>query len=67
MTFLPDGDRVYTFWRQIVLSNHVRGAQVHDARLVAIMLAYGVSHILTLNQADFLRYTGVQAIHPSQL
>jgi predicted nucleic acid-binding protein len=67
MTFLPDNERVYSIWRQLVTPNDVRGVQVHDARLVAIMQAYGVTHILTLNQPDFLRYTSIQAIHPSQV
>lgn len=55
MTFPVDSDQVYSIWRQLVLANNVRGVQVHDARLAAIMTAYGVTHILTLNQPDFLR------------
>ena len=67
MTFLPDNDRVYSIWRQIVLANNVRGVQVHDARLVAVMLAHGLTQILTLNQPDFARYRDLNVIHPSQL
>jgi predicted nucleic acid-binding protein len=67
MTFLPDNDRAYSIWRQIVLANNVRGVQVHDARLVAVMLAHGLTQILTLNQPDFARYRDLNVIHPSQL
>lgn len=67
MTLLPDTARVYPIWRQLVTAHNVCGTQVHDARLAAIMLAYGVTRILTMNQPDFLRYAGVQAIHPSQV
>jgi predicted nucleic acid-binding protein len=67
MTFLPDTSEVYSIWRQLVIANNVRDVQVHDARLAAIMRAYGVSRILTLNQPDFLRYPDIQAIHPSQV
>ena len=67
MTFLPDNDQVYPIWRSLVRVNNVRGVQVHDARLVAVMLAHGLGHILTLNQSDFQRFASVQAIHPSQL
>ncbi len=67
MTLLPDNEQVYSIWRQLVLANNVRGLQVHDARLAAIMQAYGVAHILTLNQPDFLRYAEVQVVHPSQV
>jgi predicted nucleic acid-binding protein len=67
MTFLPDNEEVYSIWRRLVMANNVRGVQVHDARLAAIMQAYGLTRILTLNQPDFLRYENVQAIHPSQV
>lgn len=67
MTFLPDNEEVYSIWRRLVIVNHVRGVQVHDARLAAIMQAYGLTRILTLNQPDFLRYANIQAVHPSQL
>jgi predicted nucleic acid-binding protein len=67
MTFLPDSEDVYSIWRRLVMSNNVRGVQVHDVRLVAIMQAYGLTRILTLNQSDFLRYVNIQAVHPSQV
>jgi predicted nucleic acid-binding protein len=67
MTFLPDSEEVYSIWRRLVVAHQVRGVQVHDARLAAIMENYGLTHILTLNQADFLRYANIQAIHPSQV
>jgi hypothetical protein len=31
------------------------------------MRAYGIPRILTLNQPDFLRYTEIEAVHPSQV
>ena len=67
MTFLPDTDQVYSTWRQLVIANNVRGVQMHDARLAAIMRAYSLTYILTLNQPDFLRYSDIQAVHPNQL
>jgi predicted nucleic acid-binding protein len=67
MTHLPDSERVYSIWRQLVIAYKVHGIQVHDARGAAIMQAYGVTHILTLNQADFLRYAGVAAVHPGSV
>jgi len=67
MTFLPDTDQVYSIWRSLVITQNVRGVQVHDARLAAIMQAYGISRILTLNDQDFLRFADIQPIHPNQL
>jgi predicted nucleic acid-binding protein len=66
MTFLPDTVEVYRIWRRLVEQHAVRGVQVHDAHLAATMFSHGVPHILTLNQADFVRFEGVEAIHPSQ-
>jgi predicted nucleic acid-binding protein len=65
MSFLPDSEAVYREWRRIVLQYGVLGVQVHDARLAAAMHVHGVSHILTLNAADFGRFTGITALHPS--
>jgi predicted nucleic acid-binding protein len=67
MTLLPDNEQVYSIWRRLVVANNVRGVQVHDARLAAMMQAHGVTRILTLNEPDFLRYSGIQAIHPHQV
>jgi predicted nucleic acid-binding protein len=65
MTFLPDSAQVYSIWRQLAVEKRVQGVQVHDAHLVAAMLAHGLTHILTLNGADFLRFDGITAVHPS--
>jgi predicted nucleic acid-binding protein len=65
MTLLADGEAVYREWRRIVAQNEVSGVQVHDARLAASMYVHGVSHILTLNVADFVRFSGIDAMHPS--
>jgi predicted nucleic acid-binding protein len=63
---LPDSQAVYPQWRRLVVTYGVSGSKVHDARLVAFMLVYQVTHILTLNTADFLRYSpeGIVAIDP---
>ena len=74
-TTLPDDDRVYEIWRQLIAAKGVSGKQVHDARLVAFMLVYGVTHILTFNGADFRRFetlppnlgNGIVVVHPSAL
>ena len=61
---LPEPPTVHAIWRQLVIAHRVRGRQVHDARLVAVMLANGISHILTFNVSDFARYPGIVAIDP---
>ena len=66
MTLLPDGATVYREWRRIVVQHAVQGVQVHDARLAATMYVHSVSYILTLNVADFNRFSGLTAMHPSK-
>lgn len=67
MRLLPDREAVYHEWRRIVVEDNVSGVQVHDARLAAIMHVHGVSHILTLNVADFTRFQGLTVLHPDNL
>jgi predicted nucleic acid-binding protein len=67
MTLLADSEAVYREWRRIVVQYNVSGVQVHDARLAAAMYVHGISNILTLNVADFSRFAGLNAIHPSNI
>lgn len=65
--FLPDSPAVFDEWRALVLTHQVRGAQVHDARLAAVMRVHGIARILTNNPRDFRRYPHVQAVMPDEL
>ncbi len=64
---LPDMPTLYSEWRRLVVTFSVSGVQVHDARLVAAMKVNGITHILTFNTADFVRYAseGIVAINPT--
>jgi predicted nucleic acid-binding protein len=66
---LPDSPAVYGEWRRIVVNYGVSGVKVHDARLVAMMLVCGVTHILTFNTKDFARFSleGIVVIDPTQV
>ena len=55
LRLLPDGLPVHQEWRKLLVTYKVSGAQVHDAKLVASMLVYGVKRILTFNDKDFAR------------
>lgn len=59
---LPDSPAVYPEWRRLVVSFGVAGVQVHDARIVAAMIVHNVSHILTFNTTDFVRYTAMNIV-----
>jgi len=62
----PDTSAIYPEWRRLIIQFGVSGAKVHDARLVATMIAHTTTHILTLNTADFTRYAsiGIVAVDP---
>ena len=64
---LPDSPNVYPEWRQLVVNYGVSGVQVHDARLVATMISYNITHILTFNTKHFTRYAseGIVAVDPA--
>jgi predicted nucleic acid-binding protein len=66
-TRIPDSPDVYPAWRNLVLTFGVSGAKVYDARLVALMQVQALTHILTFNTQDFVRYAniGIVAIDPS--
>ena len=64
---LPETPGIYAHWRQLVVSVGVSGVQVHDARLVAVMLTHGVSHLLTFNTDDFKRFTAITLVHPQDI
>jgi predicted nucleic acid-binding protein len=59
----------YPEWRRLVIAHGVSGVQVHDARLVALMLTGGLTRILTFDTADFARYTGegIVAVDPGSV
>lgn len=65
--FLPEIPGIYEEWKHLIFDVSVEGKQVHDARLVAVMKAYGISHILTFNGDDFKRYTGIHSIDPTTI
>jgi predicted nucleic acid-binding protein len=55
---LPETPDIYPAWKSLVSALAVIGKQVHDARLVAVCHAHGITHILTFNVTHFARLTG---------
>ena len=47
-----------------VAQHSVRGAKVHDTRLVAAMNVHSVRSLLTFNSDDFVRF-GIEVLHPT--
>jgi predicted nucleic acid-binding protein len=66
LQLLPDTLAIHQEWRKLLVQFCVSGVQVHDARLVAAMHVHSVKRILTFNAKDFVRFTGIEAVHPLQ-
>jgi len=66
---LPDTPAIFDEWLRLVVAANVSGRQVHDTRLVAVMLTHGVTHLLTFNVKDFLRFQtfGITVVHPADV
>ncbi|MCC6492574.1 MAG: type II toxin-antitoxin system VapC family toxin [Pirellulales bacterium] len=66
---LPEVDGALGLLKRLVATYGVSGKQVHDARLAAIVLAWKVEAILTLNDRDFRRFAleGIQIETPATI
>jgi len=57
LTVLEDGQLVWDQLMDLSRLYSFGGRQVHDANVVATMLAHGERRLLTFNEADFRRFT----------
>jgi predicted nucleic acid-binding protein len=64
---LPFTAGAYAEWRRLLVTHQITGVSVHDARLVAVMITFGISNLLTFNDADFQRYQGIQVWTPERI
>jgi predicted nucleic acid-binding protein len=67
LTILPDIPAVYTEWRRLLVTYSASGVGVYDVRLVACMIVYHVKDIVTFNTEDFLRYSDIRVLHPTDI
>lgn len=67
LPLLRDERVVFDHWLKLAGTHDVRGKKAHDTRLAAAMLRHEVTHLLTFNGADFLRYPHVTVIDPADV
>jgi predicted nucleic acid-binding protein len=58
-TVLEDGPAVWDRLIELCRRDSFGGRQVHDANVVATMLAHGERRLLTFNEADFRRFAAL--------
>lgn len=61
---LAESPAVNHEWRRLVRAYPIAGKNIHDTRLVALMIANKVTHLLTFNAGDFGRYSEIQVVEP---
>jgi predicted nucleic acid-binding protein len=66
-TLLPDPPDLVVRWADLCERYQVLGRPAHDALLPALMLSHGVTHLLTLNPADFTRYREITVLEPQDV
>ena len=59
-----DGPEVTEVLLDLLTRFPTAGRQVHDANIVATMLAHGIDRLLTFNTADFKRFFGLIRLEP---
>jgi predicted nucleic acid-binding protein len=65
--FLEESPQIFPNWLNLVTANRVMGKRTHDARIIAAMLASGITHLLTFNPSDFAGISSITIIHPQDL
>jgi predicted nucleic acid-binding protein len=65
MTLLPEVEDVFPVWLELLRLHEVRGVQVHDAHLAAVLKVHQVAHLLTFNGTDFKRFPGLITVDPN--
>jgi predicted nucleic acid-binding protein len=67
MQIVTESEVSYVTWKRLVKDHAVVGVLVHDTRLVSVMAAEGISHLVTFNKRDFRRFGQITAITPGEL
>jgi predicted nucleic acid-binding protein len=59
LTLLDEPVAAADLLRELVGRYQIRGKQIHDANIVAVMLTHGIHRLVTYNRADFVRFDEV--------
>lgn len=64
---LEESSQIFPNWLNLVTNGKVMGKRTHDARIIAAMLAHGVTHLLTFNPSDFNIMSSITIVRPQEL
>ncbi len=66
-TLIEETVAIFTQWLDLVTKYQIKGKRTHDARLMAVAIANGISHILTFNPKDFTKIRELTIVHPNEI
>lgn len=55
---------IFPLWFELVTDYNIKGKRTHDIRLLAVMKAHGITHLLTFNPDDFIALAGITIVNP---
>jgi predicted nucleic acid-binding protein len=64
---LEETPPIFPLWLNLVTIYQIKGKRVHDARLVAVMQAHAITHLLTFNPGDFSNIDNITIVHPQSI
>ncbi|MCL1467622.1 type II toxin-antitoxin system VapC family toxin [Argonema galeatum] len=64
---LEEYPQIFPNWLDLVTTNKVMGKRTHDVRLIAVMLANKITHLLTFNPSDFAVKSSITVVRPQEL
>lgn len=66
-TVVEETEAILPCWLELVTRYQIKGKRTHDARLMAVAIAFSISHILTFNPKDFTKVTELTIVHPDEI
>jgi len=63
-SLLEESPDIFPLWFQLVTIYNIKGKRTHDIRLLAVMKASNITHLLTFNPDDFIRIPNITIVHP---
>jgi predicted nucleic acid-binding protein len=61
---LEETPDIFSLWLQLVMEYDIKGKRTHDIRLLAVMKAHNITHLLTFNADDFIALAGITIVNP---
>jgi predicted nucleic acid-binding protein len=66
-TLLEEIAEIFPLWMRLIDRYKVTGRRIFDLRLLAVMRAHQITHLLTFDVEDFPAVSGLTIVHPNQV